>query len=50
MNPLLACSAAGAEPAPGDAYTLSGLEEHREGVQRVMNAMNSIRRLIELVQ
>ncbi len=36
--PLLTYYIAEAEPS-GDAYTLPGLEEHREGVKRVFNAM-----------
>jgi hypothetical protein len=39
LNPLLAYSLAKAQPAPGDAYTLPGLEDCRDGVKKVFNAM-----------
>jgi hypothetical protein len=39
LNPLLAYHLAGAVPPTGDAYTLPGLEKHREGVKKVFNAM-----------
>lgn len=39
LNPLLAYSLAKAQPSSGDAYTLPGLENHREGVKKVFNAM-----------
>jgi hypothetical protein len=39
LNPRLAYSVAKAEPPPGDAYTLSGLEHCRDGVKKVFNAM-----------
>lgn len=39
LNPLLAYFVAGAQPPPGDAYTLPGLETNREGVKKVFNAM-----------
>jgi len=39
LNPLLAYHLADAEPHSGDSYTLRGLEECREGVKRVFNAM-----------
>ena len=39
VNPLLAYYVAGAEPPSGDAYTLPGLEESRDGVKKVFNAM-----------
>ena len=39
LNPLLACHVAEAEPSPGDAYSLPGLENYRDGVKKVFNAM-----------
>jgi hypothetical protein len=39
LNPLLAYHLAEAEPPPEDAYTLSGLENCRDGVKKVFNAM-----------
>ena len=39
LNPILCYSVAQAEPPPGDAYTLPGLEPYRDGVKRVFNAM-----------
>jgi hypothetical protein len=39
LNPLLAYSLANAQPPPGDAYTLPGLENCRDGVKKVFNAM-----------
>ena len=41
LNPLLAYHVAEASPPPGDddAYTLPGLEKHREGVKKIFNAM-----------
>ncbi len=39
LNPLLAYHVAEADPPPEDAYTLPGLEKHREGVKRIFNAM-----------
>jgi hypothetical protein len=39
LNPRLAYSVAKAEPPPGDAYTLPGLEHCRGGVKKVFNAM-----------
>jgi hypothetical protein len=39
LNPLLAYHIAEAEPPSGDAYTLSGFENYREGVKKVFNAM-----------
>ena len=39
LNPLLAYHVAEADPPDEDAYTLPGLEEHREGVKKVFNAM-----------
>src|SRR5262249_9895907 len=39
LNPRLAYSVAGAVPPPGDAYTLPNLEQYREGVKEVFNAM-----------
>ena len=38
-NPLLAYHVAEAEPSPGDAYALPGLENYRDGVKKVFNAM-----------
>jgi hypothetical protein len=39
LNPRLAYHLAVADPPPGDAYTLPGLEQCRDGVKRVFNAM-----------
>ena len=39
LNPRLAYYLAEADPSPGDAYTLRGLEQSRDGVKRVFNAM-----------
>jgi hypothetical protein len=39
LNPLLCYGVAKVEPPPGDAYALPGLEEYRDGVKRVFNAM-----------
>ena len=39
VNPLLAYFVAEARPASGDAYTLPDLENYREGVKQVFNAM-----------
>ena len=39
LNPRLAYYLAEADPPPGDAYTLPGLERSRDGVKRVFNAM-----------
>jgi hypothetical protein len=39
LNPLLAYHVAEADPPGEDAYTLPGLEEHREGVKKVFNSM-----------
>jgi hypothetical protein len=39
LNPLLCYSVAGVKPPPGDAYTLRGLEQCREGVKKIFNAM-----------
>jgi hypothetical protein len=39
LNPRLAYHVAEADPAPGDAYTLPGLEKSRDGVKKVFNAM-----------
>jgi hypothetical protein len=39
FNPILAYSIVGARPPTGDAYTLPGLESHREGVKKVFNAL-----------
>jgi len=39
LNPRLAYFIAKAAPPAEDAYTLPGLEEHREGVKKVFNAM-----------
>jgi hypothetical protein len=39
VNPLLAYYVAKADPPPGDAYTLPGLEDYREGVKKIFNAM-----------
>jgi hypothetical protein len=39
LNPLLAYSLAKAQSPRGDAYTLPGLENSRDGVKKVFNAM-----------
>jgi hypothetical protein len=39
LNPLLAYSVAKAQPPEGDAYILPGLEDYRDGVKKVFNAM-----------
>jgi hypothetical protein len=39
LNPVLAYHVAEADPPPGDAYTLPGLEKHRDGVKKMFNAM-----------
>jgi hypothetical protein len=39
LNPRLAYHLAEADPSPGDAYTLPGLENSREGVKKVFNTM-----------
>jgi hypothetical protein len=39
LNPLLAYHVAEADPPAEDAYTLPGLEQHRDGVKKVFNAM-----------
>ena len=39
LNPRLAYYLAEADPPPGDAYTLPGLEQSRDGVKKVFNAM-----------
>ena len=39
LNPTLAYSQVGCSPAPGDAYSLRGLEKHRDGVKKVFNAL-----------
>ena len=39
VNPLLAYHIAQAVPPSGDAYTLHGLEENRDGVKKIFNAM-----------
>jgi hypothetical protein len=39
LNPRLAYALAKAEPPSGDAYTLPGLEDCRDGVKKVFNAM-----------
>ena len=39
LNPVLAYYLAGAKPPSGDAYALPGLEDHRDGVKKVFNAM-----------
>ena len=48
LNPLLAYHVAEADPAPGDAYTLPGLEKSRDGVKKVFNAMLFKRRVTKL--
>ena len=39
LNPRLAYYVAEADPPPGDAYTLPGLEKYRDGVKKMFNAM-----------
>jgi hypothetical protein len=39
MNPRILYGLCGAQPPPGDLYLLPGLEEHRNGIKKVMNAM-----------
>jgi hypothetical protein len=39
LNPVLAYHVAEADPPPGDAYTLPGLEKYRDGVKKMFNAM-----------
>jgi len=39
LNPLLAYQVAEADRPPGDAYTLPGLENCRDGVKKLFNAM-----------
>jgi hypothetical protein len=39
VNPILAYHVAEAEPPTEDAYTLPGLEKHRDGVKKLFNAM-----------
>ena len=39
LNPVLCYSVVEAEPPPGDAYAIPGLEPYRDGVKRVFNAM-----------
>jgi hypothetical protein len=39
LNPLLSYHVAEADPPAEDAYTLPGLEKHRDGVKKVFNAM-----------
>jgi hypothetical protein len=39
LNPLLAYHVAEAVPPRGDAYTLPGLENYRDGVKKIFNAM-----------
>ena len=39
LNPMLAYARVGCSPPSGDAYTLPGLEQHRDGVKKVFNAM-----------
>jgi hypothetical protein len=39
MNPRILYGLCGAEPPSGDLYLLPGLEEHRNGIKKVMNAM-----------
>jgi hypothetical protein len=39
LNPVLAYHVAEAEPPPGDPYVLPGLEQWRDGVKKVFNAM-----------
>jgi hypothetical protein len=39
LNPRLAYLVAKADPPAGDAYTLTGLEQSRDGVKKLFNAM-----------
>ena len=39
LNPMLAYAKVGCSPPSGDAYTLPGLEQYRDGVKRVFNAL-----------
>jgi hypothetical protein len=39
MNPRILYGLCGAQPPVGDLYLLPGLEEHRTGIKKVMNAM-----------
>jgi len=39
LNPRLAYSEAKCTPPSGDAYTLPGFEDHREGVKQIFNAL-----------
>ena len=39
LNPMLAYAKVGRSPPSGDAYTLPGLEQYRDGVKRVFNAL-----------
>lgn len=39
MNPRILYGLCGAQPPPGDLYLLPGLEEHRSGIKKIMNAM-----------
>ena len=39
LNPMLAYAKVGCSPPAGDAYTLPGLEQYRDGVKRVFNAL-----------
>ena len=39
LNPMLAYAKVGCLPPSGDAYTLPGLEQYRDGVKRVFNAL-----------
>ena len=39
FNPTLAYSIVDAAPPAGDAYTLPGFEDHRDGVKKVFNAL-----------
>lgn len=39
LNPMLAYAMVGCSPPPGDAYSLPGLEQYRDGVKRVFNAL-----------
>ena len=39
LNPMLAYAKVRCSPPPGDAYALPGLEDHRDGVKKVFNAL-----------
>ena len=39
LNPMLAYAKVGRPPPSGDAYTLPGLEDQRDGVKKVFNAL-----------